>query len=62
MIRAFISLPKNGKSYGYLINFLFYSQKGWSEKVGQLEGRASGSADLFIDLGFNRFSRFKQLN
>ena len=27
-----------------------------SENVKLLEGRASGNADLFIDLGFNRFS------
>ena len=38
---------RNGNGYVHLFDFSFTVKK---------EGRASGNADLFIDLGFNRFS------
>ena len=58
---------RNGNGYVHLFDFSFTVKKDGetvldrSENVKLLEGRASGNADLFIDLGFNRFSRLKEL-
>ena len=55
-------ITRNGDGYVYLFDFSFTTKKDGetvldrSENVRLLEGRASGHADFFIDLGFNRFS------